>query len=131
LLHGVASLLTTASAHASNAPVLQMFPRIPRLGEQLVCVGFAADKEDVEKWTEGANIHANLFIVRGSVDKHYVDAKGEGRGRHRRGHLVELGCHTEGGMSGGPVFDSSGWLAVPSSSDHAVAARGRSLRIRL
>jgi hypothetical protein len=87
--------------------------RAPAVGEQLVMAGFRA-AEDVYPWKGNhIEIEAGIILSTGRVTKCYQQGRDSSR---MPWPALEVDCPTIGGMSGGAVFDSSGFLIGLASS---------------
>ena len=91
--------------------------RVPAIGEKLMMAGFRAARETFECHEDRpTDLWASLYMSSGVVTQQYLR-------RRDRGMIswptLEVDCQTIGGMSGGPVFDSRGFLVgmVTSSFD--------------
>lgn len=86
--------------------------RMPALGDVLTITGLSA-----VRGTEAITNNMNLQMIPGCAFGQVIDRYPEGRGRMMPGPCVAVECHARGGMSGGPVFDSRGYLVgIVSSS---------------
>ncbi len=96
--------------------------RVPKIGERVTIYGFRAS-EEVFLRSEYA-WGGNLLVCAGNVSERYV------KGRDSvmmPWPVIEVDCPSWGGMSGGPVFDSSGKvLGLLSSSLSADSGNGPS-----
>lgn len=112
-----------ALRRASEMPASRTFnqatltTRTPKLGESVLMVGFRGSADRFERRADGAmELEAGMLVSSGPVVQHY-----------RRGRdsvmmpwpALEIDGPTIGGMSGGPVFDSRGYLVglISSSLD--------------
>jgi len=88
--------------------------RMPALGELLTITGLSA-----VRGTEAITNNLSFQMIPGCAFGQVIDRYPEGRGRMMPGPCVAVECHARGGMSGGPVFDSRGYLVgiVSSSFD--------------
>lgn len=79
--------------------------RTPQIGETLKVLGFRQvdDPESVDP--NQRDIPANLYLSTGRVGQQFRTGRGS-----FCGPCVQLDCETQGGMSGGPVFDEQGLL---------------------
>ena len=82
--------------------------RLPALGEELVIAGFRPQKGRIPSSASGGvRLETNICLCSGKVEQQFPNG--------RDSLLVpwpalEIDCPAWGGMSGGPVFDSRGWL---------------------
>ena len=83
--------------------------RLPSIGEQLTLAGFLPDSDNCspEEEFQIASIRGRLTISKGVVTAIYPISRDA---CVLPWPVVEVDCSTWGGMSGGPVFDSSGRL---------------------
>ena len=94
--------------------------RLPRVGEQLTLVGFRADSAELEDRTFVAR--ASVLVCVGQVTAQYP------KGRDSvmiPWPALEVDCQAWGGMSGGPVFDTNGYvvgIVCTSVGDHTVGS---------
>lgn len=92
-----------------------MTTRMPSIGDRLVLCGFTAHQLTQPRGPR-ISINADVRFTQGRV----IDVFPEGRDSVMMpGPTVAVDCAAFGGMSGGPVFDSRGYLVgiVSSSSD--------------
>jgi Trypsin-like peptidase domain len=87
--------------------------RVPKEGSRLLVTGFRSD----EPATRGADgrwkLRGGVMVAHGDVKQRFMS----GRGSMLRSSCLEVDCPAVGGMSGGPVFDSTGQvLGIVSSS---------------
>jgi hypothetical protein len=86
---------------------LSMTTRTPRVDEQLYVAGFRADQPLFERDdVSPMELEAGLLVNSGAIAELFL----KGRGDNRPGPQVMVLAQTVGGMSGGPVFDSDGFL---------------------
>lgn len=91
--------------------------RTPMLGEPLLMVGFRGATDRFERRPDGATeLEAGMLVSSGVVAQHYEQARDSVM---MPWPTLEIDAPTIGGMSGGPVFDSRGYLVgiVSSSLD--------------
>lgn len=102
--------LELASALPPNNLFLQatLSTRLPKLGEQLLLCGFRAAASAFPIPTGGPIEHGGeVRVSRGPVTNRYP----QGRDRSMiPWPVLEVSCPARGGMSGGPVFDETGYL---------------------
>ena len=89
--------------------------RVPEVGERVTIYGFRAGQDEFERTADpNVRFSASVLVCAGEVAQHYLD------GRDRvmlPWPTLEIACPSWGGMSGGPVFDSTGKvLGLLSSS---------------
>jgi hypothetical protein len=132
---GQTDLLILSLSYSSPIPANQCFPhatittRLPQIGEIVTIVGFRADGGvRFPNFDAIANPYfpthdenhieygAKIMIGVGEVTQHHI----QGRGAMARGPAIEVACATQGGMSGGPVFDKNGMLigVLSAAVDH-------------
>ena len=86
--------------------------RMPALGDVLTVTGLSAGRG-----TEAISNNMHFEMIPGCMFGQVIDRYPDGRGRMMPGPCVAVECHARGGMSGGPVFDSRGYLVgIVSSS---------------
>jgi hypothetical protein len=96
---------------ASNFPLDRSFvvasitTRMPAVGEDLTLTGFSA----VRQTEEIANA-MRIELVPGCMKGRVIDIYPEGRDFRLPAPCLAVECEANGGMSGGPVFDSRGFL---------------------
>lgn len=94
--------------------------RAPMVGDQLLIAGFRAEG-NVQRLAEKSYlVRGNVLISQGKVTQRFMS------GRDRvmlPSSCLEVDCDSVGGMSGGPVFDSSGQLVGVLSSSLSSATR--------
>lgn len=91
--------------------------RTPKLGESVLMVGFRGAADRFERRADGAmELEAGMLVSSGSVVQHHARARDSVM---MPWPTLEIDGPTIGGMSGGPVFDSRGYLVgiVSSSLD--------------
>ncbi len=86
--------------------------RYPKLSEQLTVVGFRAfqNKYNIEKNAkdkDSYNYAGKTFVSAGNITARYPNGRDSAM---LPWPCLEVDCNTVGGMSGGPVFDSEGYL---------------------
>jgi len=80
--------------------------RMPALGDVLTVTGFSAAGDGTETIASNVRIEMAPQCQRGRVIDRYPD----GRDRRLPGPCLAVECAVPGGTSGGPVFDSRGYL---------------------
>lgn len=80
--------------------------RMPAVGEVLTVTGFSAAGNGTEPISSSTRIELAPQCQLGSVIDRYL----EGRDRRIPGPCLAIECAVPGGTSGGPVFDSRGYL---------------------
>jgi len=81
-----------------------MTARMPAVGARVAIAGFCSSDQVVSFSTEGVRVRGEVRLSLGSVTAQYP----KGRGYLLPGPWFEVACHTQHGVSGGPVFDESG-----------------------
>ena len=108
-------------------PQVMMTTRLPEIGETLTIAGFRASGAHIPLQADkyfaykGGRLEFGLAlrIGVGEVTLHHLN----GRGSLARGPTIEVASHTEGGMSGGAVFDKNGMLVGVLSRGFDTAER--------
>jgi hypothetical protein len=83
--------------------------RIPQIGELVLCAGFIPHEGVVQGTPKSATIGGDVMIAAGEVTARYPRQKGRDVCKLPF-PVVEVKCTIKGAMSGGPVFDSEGYL---------------------
>jgi hypothetical protein len=81
--------------------------RVPAIGERLVMTGFRPEKEAFEIKDRSSELAASLYLSSGNVQNHYLNGRDKTLAPWPS---LEVDSPSVGGMSGGPVFDSRGYL---------------------
>lgn len=80
--------------------------RMPALGDVLTVTGLSATGDGTEAIASNTRIEMTTQCKLGRV----IDRYPNGRDRHLPGPCLAVECAVPGGTSGGPVFDSRGYL---------------------
>jgi S1-C subfamily serine protease len=127
---GNTDITLLAVSLASDAPggtrfsLATISTRLPNLGEKIMVVGFRSAQTTYEMTSPNFDYSGLVKAGVGEVTARYPEK--------RDSHLlpwptIEIACSTTGGMSGGPAFDSKGFLiGVLSSSFDAADEKGPS-----
>jgi len=81
--------------------------RFPKIGEKLMIAGFRASDSNFEIPSNELTCGGNVIVCTGEVTERYETARDQS---FLRWPTLEVNCPSWGGMSGGPVFDSTGML---------------------
>jgi S1-C subfamily serine protease len=106
--------LASDAPHDTRFSLAAISTRFPSIGEKVMSVGFRSAHTTYEMHAPGFNYSGLVKIGVGEVTARYPT--------RRDAHLlpwptIEIACSTSGGMSGGPAFDSKGFLiGILSSS---------------
>jgi hypothetical protein len=97
--------------------IVPLSTRTPAVGEKVVVAGFQAQEQRWLPKTEGVPgvLPSSFYMGSGVV----TELQPEGRGRNRPWPSISVDCKSIGGMSGGPVFDSHGFVIGLISSSFA------------
>ncbi|CAN7778184.1 serine protease [Variovorax sp. LjRoot290] len=85
--------------------VASITTRMPAVGEELTLTGLSAVRQ-----TEEISRAMNIELLPGCIKGRVLEVYPEGRDRLLPSACLAVGCEARGGMSGGPVFDSRGFL---------------------
>ncbi len=89
--------------HIFNRPVIRISP--PAVGEKISAFGFCCHK--IEYWEGGPAVFGDGYTSTGNVTDVYQEKRDDSRLNFP---CFETDARFDGGMSGGPVFDSMGRL---------------------
>jgi hypothetical protein len=81
--------------------------RLPAIGESVMIVGFKAIEEEFQGVESSVEIAGGVLISVGQITERYPERRDRSMCPWP---TIEVNCGTQGGMSGGPVFDKNGWL---------------------
>jgi len=81
--------------------------RLPKIGENLLIAGFRASDYSFEINERAIKCSGNILVSNGEVTARFTTGRDKSM---IPWPCLEVNCPTWGGMSGGPVFDSNGYL---------------------
>ena len=101
--------LELASELRSGATLCQtaITTRLPKVGETVTIFGFRAGEEAIERTSGKTRFSGNVIVCAGQVVAHHLTGRDSFM---MPWPALEIACPSWGGMSGGPVFDTTGRL---------------------